>query len=156
MTQSKWQHVGTVLKMHARHYPDKLGCQDKYKSHTFKEWNERACRLANALTALGVGYGERVAILSYNRVEWMEIYASCAKGGQTAVPVLFRLASPEIEYVINHSESKAFIVEAPFVETVEKIRDRLPTVLKDGFIYLGEGEARTKTATTTWWTARPT
>lgn len=141
MTVSKWMHVGTVLKMHARHYPDKLGCQDKFKSFTFREWNERACRLANALTRMGVGYGERVAVLAYNRVEWMEIYAACAKGGQIAVPVLFRLAPPEVEYVINHSESKAFIVEEPFVEAVNGIRDRLPTVMKDNFIYLGEGKA---------------
>jgi acyl-CoA synthetase (AMP-forming)/AMP-acid ligase II len=142
MTQnlrSRWPTVGVVLKMHARHFPDQLGCQDKYKSFTFKEWNERACRLANALREAGVGYGERVAILSYNRVEWMDIYAACAKGGQIAVPVLFRLAAPEIEYLINHSESKAFIVEAPFVETVDKIRDKLPTV--STFIYLGEGKA---------------
>lgn len=141
MTVSKWMHVGTVLKMNALHYPDKLGCQDKFKSFTFKEWNERSCRLANALKEMGVGYGDRVAILSYNRVEWMEIYVACAKGGQIAVPVLFRLAPPEIEYIINHSESKAFIVEAPFIEAVNSIRRNLPTVAADNFIYLGEGPA---------------
>lgn len=141
MTVSKWMHVGTVLKMNALHYPDKLGCQDKYKSFTFKEWNERSCRLANALKDTGVGYGDRVAVIAYNRVEWMEIYAACAKGGQIAVPVLFRLAPPEIEYIINHSESKAFIVEAPFVEAVNSIRAKLSTVLKDNFIYLGDGPA---------------
>jgi acyl-CoA synthetase (AMP-forming)/AMP-acid ligase II len=65
MTVSKWMHVGTVLKMNAFNYPDKLGCQDKYKSFTFKEWNERACRFANALAGAGAGYGERVAILAY-------------------------------------------------------------------------------------------
>jgi len=124
--------------MHARHYPEKLGCQDKQKSFTFRQWNERACRLANALREAGVGYGERVAVLAYNRVEWLDIYAACAKGGQIAVPVLFRLAPPEIEYVINHSESKAFIVEAPFVQTVNQIREKLPTVSL--FIYLGEGK----------------
>ena len=48
MTISKWMPVGTVLKMNALNYPDKLGCQDKNKSFTFKEWNERSCRLARA------------------------------------------------------------------------------------------------------------
>ncbi|MCL0098209.1 AMP-binding protein, partial [Dehalococcoidia bacterium] len=45
---------------------------------------------------------------------------------------------PDIEYILNHAECKAFIVEAPFVELVESIKDRLP-VPRDGYIYLGDG-----------------
>jgi fatty-acyl-CoA synthase len=141
MTVSKWMHVGTALKMNAINFPDKLGCQDKNKKLVFKEWNERSCRLANALKDRGVGYQDRFAILAYNRLEWMEIYASCAKGGQIAVPVMFRLAPPEVEYIINHSESKAFIVEEPFVKAVNLIRSKLPTIPEGNFIYLGDGKA---------------
>lgn len=141
MTVSKWMHVGTVLKMNAFNYPDKLGCQDKYKSFTFKEWNERACRFTNALADAGAGYGERVAILAYNRVEWMEMYAGCAKGGQIAVPIMFRLAPVDIEYIINHSACKFFIVEKPFIESVNSIRDKLKTIPRDNYIFLGEGKA---------------
>jgi len=140
MTISKWMHAGTVLKMNAINYPDKLGCQDKHKSFTFAQWNERSCRLGNALTKMGVGYQERFAILAYNRVEWLDIYASCAKSGQIMVPVMFRLAPPEIEYIVNHSESKAFIVEEPFVETVNSMRQDLP-IPQDNYVYLGEGTA---------------
>lgn len=141
MTVSKWMHVGTALKMNAINFPEKLGCQDNNKNLTYREWDERSCRLANALTDRGVGYQERFAVLAYNRVEWMEIYASCAKAGQIAVPIMFRLAPPEIEYIVNHSESKAFIVEEPFVEAINSIRDKLPTIPRENFIYLGEGEA---------------
>ena len=129
--------------MNALNYPDRLGCQDKNKSFTFKEWNERSCRLASALQKMGVGYGERVAVLSYNRVEWMEIYASCAKGGQVAVPIMFRLEAQEIEYILNHSACKAFIVEEPFVERVNSISAKLTTLPQDNLIYLGEGKAPT-------------
>ncbi len=140
MTVSKWMHTGTVLKMNAINYPDNLGCQDKDKSFTFKGWNERCCRLANALTKKGVGHGVRFAILAYNRVEWMDIYVSCAKGGQVMVPLMFRLAPPDFEYIINHSDSKALIVEEPFVEAIDGIRDKLP-IPKENYIYLGEGKA---------------
>ena len=116
MTISKWMHAGTVLKMNARNFPDKLGCQDKFKNFTFREWNERSCRLANILTKMGADYGERVAVLAYNRVEWMEIYAGCAKGGQVTVPLMFRLAAPEFTYITNHAECKAIIVEESFVD----------------------------------------
>ncbi len=141
MTVSKWMHVGTILKMNAINYPDKLGCQDKNKSFTFKEWNARTCQLANALTKLGLENQERFAILAYNRVEWLEIYGCCAKGGQVMVPIMFRLAPPEIEYIVNHSDSKAFIVEEPFIETVNSIRDRFPNIPKEHYIYLGDGKA---------------
>jgi hypothetical protein len=41
--------VGTVLKMNALNYPDKLVWRDKRKEFTFREWNERSCRFANGL-----------------------------------------------------------------------------------------------------------
>lgn len=135
MLTSKWMHVGTVLKMNAYNYPDKLGCQDKYKSYTFKEWNERSCRLANGLKDLGVGRGDRVAIIAYNCVEWMEIYAACAKGGQIAVPIMFRLTPNEYEYIINHSECKALIVDEPFVDGVNSVRGRLTSIPEENYIF---------------------
>lgn len=140
MTISKWMHMGTVLKMNALNYPDKLGWQDKTREYTFKKWNERSCRLANALTGMGVGHKDTFAVIAYNRGEWMDMYASCGKGGQIAVPIMFRLAGPEIEFIVNHSECKAFIVEAPFVELINSIKDRLP-VPENGYIYLGDGPA---------------
>jgi len=139
VTTSKWMHAGTILKMNAYNYPDKLGWQDKEQEYSFKEWNQRACSLANGLTDMGVGYQDRVAILAYNRGEWMDIYAGSAKGGQIMVPLMFRLAAPEIEYIINHSESKALIVEEPFVEMIDGIRDKL-SVPEDAYIYLGKGK----------------
>ena len=55
----------------------------------------------------------------------MDLYAGCAKGGQIVVPIMFRLAAPEIEYIINHSASKAFVVEKPFVDIINSIRGKL-------------------------------
>jgi len=138
MTSSKWMHVGTVLKMNALHYPERLGWQDKFKAYTFGQWNKRACRLGNALHDLGVGYQQPFAIIAYNRGEWMDVYAGCAKAGQIVVPVMFRLTGSEIEYIVNHSECRAFIVEAPFVELIDSIKDRL-CVPSDAYVYLGEG-----------------
>jgi acyl-CoA synthetase (AMP-forming)/AMP-acid ligase II len=138
MNISKWMHAGIMVKMNAINYPDKLGWQDKSKEFTFKEWNDRSCRFANALAELGVGHQDAFAVIAYNRGEWMDIYAGCAKGGQMVVPIMFRLAGPDIEYITNHSECKAFVVEAPFVELVDSIRDKLP-IPENAYIYLGDG-----------------
>ena len=140
MVTSKWMHVGTVLKMNAINYPEKLGWQDKNNQYSFKDWNERSCRLANGLKGSGVGQKDTFAVIAYNRGEWMDIYAGSAKGGQTVVPIMFRLAGPEIEYIVNHSECKGFIVEAPFVDIINGIKDKLP-VPEDAYVYLGDGPA---------------
>ena len=73
--------VGEMLSAQARLQPDRLGARDLERAMTFQEWNERACRLANALLNLGLVKGDRVAVLAYNRVEWAEIYAAVAKAG---------------------------------------------------------------------------
>jgi acyl-coenzyme A synthetase/AMP-(fatty) acid ligase len=140
MLKSKWLHAGIMLKLNAINYPDKLGWQDKVREFSFKQWNDRACRLANGLTKLGVKHKDTFAVIAYNRGEWMDIYAGCAKGGQAIVPVMFRLAPPEIQYIVNHSECKAFIVEKPFVEMINGIRDKLP-IPKSAYVYLGDGPA---------------
>lgn len=138
MTISRWIHVGAVLATNAINYPDKLGWQGKNREYTFKQWDERSRRLANGLCALGAGYQDAVAVISYNRGEWMDIYAGCAKGGQIVVPIMFRATAADIEYIVNHAECKVCVVEAPFVELVDSIRDNLP-VPRDGYVYLGDG-----------------
>jgi acyl-CoA synthetase (AMP-forming)/AMP-acid ligase II len=140
MLTSKWMTAGTMVKMNAINYPDKLGWQDKFQEFTFKQWNDRACRLANGLRDLGVKHKDAFAVIAYNRGEWMDIYAGCSKGGQAIVPVMFRLAPPEIAYIVGHSECKAFIVEKPFVDLINGIKDKLP-VPKNAYIYLGDGPA---------------
>jgi fatty-acyl-CoA synthase len=127
-----------VLKINAFKWPDKIGIKDLYRSRTFREWDERACRLANALYGLGLRKGDRFAVLAYNCIEWMEIYAAAAKGGFICVPIMFRLAAPEMEQIINHCEAKLFIVqggadpatgkEFPFIAMVKSMRRNIPTV----------------------------
>jgi acyl-CoA synthetase (AMP-forming)/AMP-acid ligase II len=139
MTISKWLPVGHILRVQAMNHPTKEAIADKFKRLTFKVWDERSNRLANALTDIGIGHGDRFAIIAYNCVEWMEIYAAAAKGGQIAVPIMFRLAPPEIEYIINHSECKAFIVATEFADLITDMKERLP-VPRDNYIYLGDGD----------------
>jgi acyl-CoA synthetase (AMP-forming)/AMP-acid ligase II len=131
--------VKDILRVNAVKWPNKIGVKDLYKSYTFKEWNERCCRLANALTGMGMEKGDRFAALGYNCVEWLEIYGAAAKGGFIVVPIMFRLSAPEMEYNINHSECKVFLVqggkdqngkEFPWIDMVGKMKKNLPTVRK--------------------------
>ena len=140
MVVSKWLPVGEIIAVHARNNPSKEAIADQYKRYTFREWDERSNRLAHGLRDLGVGHGDRFAILAFNSVEWMEIYTAAAKGGQVTVPIMFRLAPPEIDYIVNHSECKAFLVAEEFVQMIDSIRDRLP-VPEQNYVYMGKGDA---------------
>lgn len=80
MSQNRWLTAKDVLRVNAFKWANKTGVKDLNKSFTFKEWNERSCRLANALADLGMKKGDRFAVLAYNCVEWMEVYARGGEG----------------------------------------------------------------------------
>ena len=98
---SRWMNVGEVSSMGAYMYPEKIAVKDSRRSLTYKELNDRANRLANALTDLGLSKGDKFAIIAYNRFEWMEIYTAAAKAGLVAVPIMFRLEPPEYQYILE-------------------------------------------------------
>jgi acyl-CoA synthetase (AMP-forming)/AMP-acid ligase II len=130
-------NLGEIVAAHARLHPDKLGTRDSRRAMTFKEWNARACRLANALLDLGLKKGDRVALLAYNRVEWMELYIALAKAGLVAVPINFRLVTPEIQYVGEHCQAKAIVVQDELAPQVEPLRGKL-AIPDKAWIYIGD------------------
>jgi len=119
-------NLGEIVAAHARLQPQRIGVRDSRRALTFAQWNARACRLANALLGLGLKPGERVAVLAYNRLEWMEIYIGIAKAGLVAVPINFRLVAPEVKYIATHCEAKALIVQDELAPVVEGLRGELP------------------------------
>ncbi|WP_218961161.1 class I adenylate-forming enzyme family protein [Ruegeria sediminis] len=114
-----------MLATQARLQPDRIGARDLEREMNFAKWNERACQLANALLELGLEKGDRVAVLAYNRVEWAEIYAAVAKAGLVAVPINFRLTSPEASFICQDCSVSAVIAEAALAEIAEEMRGNL-------------------------------
>ena len=137
---SRLLNVSEVVAAQARLQPEKLGARDSRRALTFAQWDERASRLANALSALGLAKGDRVALLAYNCVEWMELYVALARAGLVAVPINFRLVAGEIEYIASHCEARAFVVQHELIDRVESIRDTLG-IVEGGFIHFGHGPA---------------
>ncbi len=119
-------NVGEILSVHAQLQPERLAVKDLSRSLTYAQYEARASRLASAFGGLGLAKGDRVAVFAYNCLEWMEIYAACAKSGVVAVPVNFRLTAPEVRYIVEDSGSAALLVGADLVEVIASIRDDLP------------------------------
>lgn len=130
--------LGQMLSVHARLSPDRIGATDLDRAVTFGQWNERACRLANALLGIGVPKGGRVGILAYNCVEWAEIYAATAKAGIVAVPVNFRLVGKEVSFILANADVSALIVQDELAGVVEEVRADL-SIPAEAFIHFGSG-----------------
>jgi long-chain acyl-CoA synthetase len=103
---------------------------------TYRELDERSSRLAQALRAEGVGPGRRVAFLDKNSPEQVELFFAAAKLNAVPCPVNYRLAPPEIAYIVGDSEASVFAVGEEFVPAVEKIASELPGVR---FLVIGAG-----------------
>ncbi len=119
-------NIGDFLTRRSILSPDREGLVCEGVRRTYKELNSRANRLANAMKALGVGYGDRVSMLALNEPEYYDMYFGLGKIGAILVPVNYRLAGPEIQYVLSDCETKVFVFGKEYMETVDSIRNDIP------------------------------
>jgi len=86
---------------------------------TYGQLRQRVGATAAALSSLGVTPGTRVAIVAKNRVEHLELMFACARLGALFLPVNWRLAVPEVHYILNDSTPTVVVVEAGFAAGVD-------------------------------------
>jgi len=124
--------VGRLSERRARLTPDRVGVVDAAtgREYTYADLDRRANRTARLLRAHGVGTGDRVAVVSRNRPELVELYFATAKLGAVLAPLSHRLAPPELAALLADTEPVVLIVEEPFVESVQ-------TAVEDGPVRTG-------------------
>jgi acyl-CoA synthetase (AMP-forming)/AMP-acid ligase II len=98
------------------------------KRWTFDQTNERTNRLANALIGLGIGKGDRIGILQVNCYQFVEAYFAAAKAGAILVPLNFRAKADELSYMLANAETKLLFVGTRYLDMVDKMRPKLPSV----------------------------
>ncbi len=81
---------------------------------SYAELDRRSSQVAQRLIAMGVGPGDRVAILAKNGAFFYELLFGCAKARAALTPLNFRLAAPELAYILHDSRAKALFVGAEF------------------------------------------
>ncbi len=96
----------------------------------FTYWDllQSANRLSNALAALGVARGDRVAIMLPQRPETVVAYLACFQMGAIAVPLSFLFGPDALEYRLANSEAKVAIVDPDTLPNLWAVRDRLPAL----------------------------
>jgi fatty-acyl-CoA synthase len=120
--------LGEAITRNSRLFPDREAIVYGKKRFTYKQFNARINQLAHALLSLKIKKGSKVALLMYNCNEFLEAYFALAKIGAIGVPLNFRLGMEEIKYIVNHSDSEAFIVGEAFTQNIKGIQKDLPQV----------------------------
>ena len=116
------------IRRHAERTPDKLAVVDAYsgRQFTYAQLNERANRFASFLQdTLGIGRGDRVSILEQNSSDYYEVLFACGKMGAILNTLNWRLAVPELEYILNDCAPRVLLYEPAFAEAVDALRPRI-------------------------------
>jgi fatty-acyl-CoA synthase len=119
-------------------YPSKVAIVDGDRRFTYAEYATRADRLAHALTALGVGFGDRVAFLGPNGHPLLEAYYGVVQTGAILMPLNIRLTPADFAFMINDAEASAIIVDRSLRQLIDPIRGRVSSLTT--VILVGEGE----------------
>jgi long-chain acyl-CoA synthetase len=134
-------NIGDILRTHAGRIPDRTALVLGERRETWAQLHERASRVAAALAAAGVESQDRVAFLDKNSIEHFEVFYGAALLNAVCVDVNWRLAPPEVEYIVNDAQAKVLVVGPDFVPVLDAIADALTTV--NAIVVIGGHEKHT-------------
>jgi len=112
---------------HAGRRPTKLAIHDLHTARklTYADLHARTERLASALARQGIGKGDRVALLAPNCAEYFELQFACGRLGAIMLPLNWRLAVPELQYILGDSTPSLLIHDKSFAEQARQLSKRL-------------------------------
>jgi acyl-CoA synthetase (AMP-forming)/AMP-acid ligase II len=108
---------------------------------TFRELNARANRVANGLRGMGVGKGDRVALLLMNGAEFVESFYAVAKIGAVNVPLNWRLVPDELEFILADSGATVLLFGSEFAAAADELRSRGDATAIEHWIQVGSDVA---------------
>jgi long-chain acyl-CoA synthetase len=114
-------NLGTLLTAAATHHPERVALvwDEGRQRRTYRDLNDRADALAAGLVAeLGIGPGDRVAVLMWNEPELLELMFATWKAGATVAPLNARCSPDEIAFHVADTEPTAFVAGPEFVGKV--------------------------------------
>jgi len=104
----------------------------------YRTLRERICRLANALTALGIKPGDTVAVMDWDSHRYLECFFAVPMIGAVLHTINVRLSPDQILYTIDHAEDDVILVHNDFLPILESIKGRIDTV--QAYVLLNDGD----------------
>jgi fatty-acyl-CoA synthase len=119
----------SVLEHHARRTPNKALAVHEERVVTYAGMQEWSAELAGGFAARGVGAGNVVALLSYNNLEFLATIFAANHLGAIAMPINWRLAAPELAFILEHSAARAIVSGPELVDLADTATRELDTAL---------------------------
>ena len=120
--------VNDFLNRAALVYPDRVAVVDEpdqpadsWGEMTYGEITKRARAMAAGLDAMGIGVGERVAMVSHNSARLLTALFGVSGSGRILVPINFRLVAEEIKYIIQHSGARVLLVDPEIADGLASV-----------------------------------
>jgi acyl-CoA synthetase (AMP-forming)/AMP-acid ligase II len=121
--------VAGLFRARARQFPDHVAVEHAGRSLTYGALSERVDRLARVLALRGLGRGSRIAILSENRAEYLELFLAAATLGAVVACQNWRLATPELERCLALAEPHAVFVSERFETALAEVGYRTGAIV---------------------------
>ena len=123
--------LNAMSEFGARAYRDRVATIFEGRSLTYAGLDAQANRIANYLLSVGVGRGERVAVLSENCDTYLAIYLGVAKAGAVTAPLNTRLSDAEMTAILQNCEPKLYLASTEFAERARQQAGQLQAVEVD-------------------------
>ncbi|MDT3444040.1 MULTISPECIES: long-chain fatty acid--CoA ligase [unclassified Pseudofrankia] len=117
-----------VLAHHADRAPEKSFAVYEGATVTYRQALEDAAAVAAGLRARGIGAGDVVALLAYNSVDFLTTIFAANYLGAAVMPLNWRLAAPELEYILDHAQARALVVDHELVTLGTDATKQLPAL----------------------------
>src|SRR5271166_3264779 len=117
-----------IVERNARLYPDRLAFAYAGERITHAGYLTRVERLAAGLARAGIEPGDRIAIVSQNNLEFVDLYGAVARLGAILVPVNWRLSADEVAYVVSDAAPKVVVADAANQPLLQAAHSSLPMV----------------------------
>lgn len=127
-------NIGSLITRHARYRPDHLAVVVDDHRLTWRAFNQRVNRLANALLGLGIGKGDNIAMILPNCLEMLEIYWAVAKIGTVVVPLSPLLRGRGLITLLQDADAVMIITNSAFIDILSPIKSALPAVSADRYL----------------------
>ena len=122
------------LARHAKAFPDKRAVVCEGKTRTWGEFDKRVNKVARTLSGMGIGKGDKIAILAANSIEYLETFMGGLRAGACVVPLSTMAAADALEKMLDDCDAKMLFLSDQYRALVEPYEGRLSKLIAGGRI----------------------
>ena len=122
----RFRTLADAPRVHAAEKGDRIATSFEGRVTTNAEFDRHTSQVANALLAAGLRPGDRIAHFGKNTDFYFELLFACFKAGLVMVPVTWRLAPPEVAYIVQDSQARLLFVGPEFIEPGRRVAREAP------------------------------